>query len=398
MVNEGRMTATNGDARRSENLSRVLERVWKKPGISRADIARELGMYKSTVSNVVGFLIEKGVLFEAEEGESQPQGGRKPIILRLKGGRFCALGIELRPSSWRAVALDLGGEMLLEKAGPSKGLAVREILRSAVGDLEGDMGRLGIPALALSIAAPGPVDAVARRILGPGPFGAADVELGTFLDADYGLPVIVQNEAAAGAWCRLMRRDAPSMTDFLYLSVERRGDNPITGAAGEIVATLAVVAGGKVHRGAHSAAGALTSSLWRVGLEGQTSSAGGSQGRGGAEGAAYRAFLEEVLRNLVPIVSVLDPEALVIGGDLRIEEDIEALIAERLGDTYFNSPRNRCRIEYSPYGYLDAARGAAAWVIGKMLSGTDQEEGVPGFGWDEVLKAIESGPKRLLRS
>ena len=65
------------------NRFRILREIWMNKEISRVDIARALGLDKSTVSNNVKELLRMGVIVEASEGSSGPQGGRKPVNIKL---------------------------------------------------------------------------------------------------------------------------------------------------------------------------------------------------------------------------------------------------------------------------------------------------------------------------
>lgn len=52
---------------RNLNRSLVLKTLWQRPGLSRSELARELGLAKSTVSVVVAELLEEELLHEGEE-------------------------------------------------------------------------------------------------------------------------------------------------------------------------------------------------------------------------------------------------------------------------------------------------------------------------------------------
>ena len=60
----------------------VLHLIWHKHQISRAEIARELGLSRSTVTEVVKELLNSG--FVKEVGSGVSSGGRKPIVLESK--------------------------------------------------------------------------------------------------------------------------------------------------------------------------------------------------------------------------------------------------------------------------------------------------------------------------
>ena len=62
--------------------------------ISRAEISRQTGLSRSTVSELVGFLLRQGIIEEAGTGDSL--GGRRPILLRIRsrGRVICAVHVD----------------------------------------------------------------------------------------------------------------------------------------------------------------------------------------------------------------------------------------------------------------------------------------------------------------
>ena len=65
------------------NVSRILRLIWQKNGISRIEIAAQLGLDKSTVTKIVSALLDVGIVHEFAHGITGPQGGRKPIYLEI---------------------------------------------------------------------------------------------------------------------------------------------------------------------------------------------------------------------------------------------------------------------------------------------------------------------------
>ncbi|WP_018467017.1 ROK family transcriptional regulator [Calidithermus timidus] len=78
---------------RQLNRSLVLRTLWRRPGLSRSELARELGLAKSTVSVVVAELLEEELL---HEGEEVPGGvGRPSRALELEGEKNLVLAWEI---------------------------------------------------------------------------------------------------------------------------------------------------------------------------------------------------------------------------------------------------------------------------------------------------------------
>jgi len=109
------MRINNNNFQKNANTSLVSQLIWKSPGISRVDIARELSLYRSTVTNIISALIDNDVVYEGEEGSGMSRGGRKPIILRLNEKFGCVIGFDIQPSHFRAVILDISGALLFQE-------------------------------------------------------------------------------------------------------------------------------------------------------------------------------------------------------------------------------------------------------------------------------------------
>src|SRR5258707_12309251 len=81
---------------RDINRQIVLNYVRERGQISRAEIARETLLQRSTVSAIVDALVSEGVVEEIGKGEST--GGRCPTLLRLAVGGPPGFGVDLAPA------------------------------------------------------------------------------------------------------------------------------------------------------------------------------------------------------------------------------------------------------------------------------------------------------------
>ena len=98
------------------NVSRILRLVWQKRGISRIEIASQLGIDKSTVTKIVSSLIDMGLISELSEGNTGPQGGRKPIFLEISPSFACVGGVEINSGRYVCCLLDMYGKVLFQYA------------------------------------------------------------------------------------------------------------------------------------------------------------------------------------------------------------------------------------------------------------------------------------------
>jgi predicted NBD/HSP70 family sugar kinase len=96
---------------RQINRMALVRRLVHEPCLSRADLAVELGLTKSTVSRLVHDLVEDGWL---SEGELSVAGGlgRPPTSLVIDGQRLALIGADVGVGSARVVVTSLLGDVI----------------------------------------------------------------------------------------------------------------------------------------------------------------------------------------------------------------------------------------------------------------------------------------------
>ncbi|MDQ3749176.1 MAG: ROK family transcriptional regulator, partial [Acidobacteriota bacterium] len=102
---------------RDINKQIVLNYVRDRAPISRAEIARETALQRSTISAIVEDLQLDGLIEETGTGDSS--GGRKPTLLRLKTGTPVAIGIDITPRKTTVALADLAGQILRQETFPT---------------------------------------------------------------------------------------------------------------------------------------------------------------------------------------------------------------------------------------------------------------------------------------
>lgn len=202
---------------RELNTSIVLDCVRRQGPISRAQIARVTGMGRSTISGIVAFLLDKGLVETVGAGTST--GGRKPEILAFRPDRYAAVGIKLQPGGIKAVLTDLNGQIVV-RAEASVGKrdldsALAAIDRVYAGLTAGlDPERL----LGVGLAIPGLVDSGRGISVRPHFFEWRGAPIRELLEERWGVPVWVDNDARVGALGERWRRSEADAT-FLFVTV-----------------------------------------------------------------------------------------------------------------------------------------------------------------------------------
>lgn len=213
--------------------------------MSRAEIARHIGRSRSTISDVVARLIATGLVREVGSGESR--GGRRPILIGFQDDAGIILGVDLGATHVSVILTDLRGSALAwrNRSYPVRsdpggaGKLALELCRDCIDEWNGDAGRL----LGIGVAVPSPVDPDAPdRVLErihPAWRRRAILDR---LDAAFGVPVFVENDANLGAVAEHSWGKAVGVDDFLYLKVA-------TGVG------AGLMIGGEIYRGSTGVAG-----------------------------------------------------------------------------------------------------------------------------------------------
>lgn len=97
---------------RSINETRVLKLLFERGPRSRADIARDLQVTRSTASALVAGLVERGLVLETEERADVERIGRPGFVVKLNGSSRTFVGVDIAVSELRVIALDLGAELI----------------------------------------------------------------------------------------------------------------------------------------------------------------------------------------------------------------------------------------------------------------------------------------------
>jgi len=239
----------NQRAVRRHNLGVVLRHVSDHGPRSRATIALETGLNKTTVSSLVTELIGLDLLVERGL-EQRGTVGRPGQVVELSGAGVVALGLEINVDYLAVRALDLTG------ADRHRGLDVgdnRSVPVDKVLDRLGDLASAALDAVraeglrpvGATVALPGLVDAARGALLVAPNLGWTDVSIvGELHDRLSGpsFPLAAENEANLAALAELWEGTARGFSDVLYVS-------------GEIGVGAGIIVRGELFRGAQGFGG-----------------------------------------------------------------------------------------------------------------------------------------------
>lgn len=102
------MAAGSQELIRDMNYRNILETIIRKGNISRADLAKELGLTKATVSSQVQTLLTEGLA--EETGSFRTSKGRRPILLKFCGSQAHVLSLDIGLRNINLLLSDLLGQ------------------------------------------------------------------------------------------------------------------------------------------------------------------------------------------------------------------------------------------------------------------------------------------------
>ena len=102
---------------RLDNRMRVIDVLRRRGAVSRAQIARDAGISRTTVGSLVSDLIADGFVTErtTDDGPRGPEGGRPGVLLALDRSAGALVGIDFGHRHLRIAVADLAYEVLVER-------------------------------------------------------------------------------------------------------------------------------------------------------------------------------------------------------------------------------------------------------------------------------------------
>ncbi len=365
------------------NTSRVMREVWINKEISRIQIAKNLGLDKSTVSSIVAQLLENGILKEHAEGEASPQGGRKPVYLTLNRRFGCVLGIELRPESYNAVAVDFEGDILYSKFELTtvSGTNFREVFFDVSSRIRSELERTGVPLLGIGVGVSGVVNPQKGIIRYSIPLQIEqEFDFRRLIADGYDLPLFLENDANACAWGELAFHRVKNLQDFLFLLVEFRGFKERARFHEKTAVGIGIVLNGRVHYGHRYSAGEFRSVFCTPDSKGQFRLSDEEAFHIEENREVLQRFIRELAKNIALMVNAFNLSRVFLGGDIeRYKREVQTVLTEEIEKNWPYPDEVRCKILFSSLGDKAVAYGAAGMMLHRLFADIGISESVERF-------------------
>ena len=232
---------------RAINQYVILDRIYQNDGVSKARLAKELGISKPAVSSNVANLLSSGLVLEKGEGEASASGGRKPVMLYFNE-RYSYVGVlDLSFQEPVCTVCDLKYRIVgLEKICMDESLSpekwrqrVKQAFLKIFSDANLPAEKLGV----VIISQPGiSHDGLETSYLPP--FHHADAELRPFLQQELAVPVIIKNNVNLAALGEVHFGTGERLENLIYISC---------GTA----LSAGMIIQGRLYEGSHCAAGEI---------------------------------------------------------------------------------------------------------------------------------------------
>jgi predicted NBD/HSP70 family sugar kinase/biotin operon repressor len=328
---------------RAQNRTRALAVLQRRGVASQADIVRETGLSRTTVSSLVAGLLEEGVVVERADAVRQapsPGGGRPPTLLSLEPSSGGFVGIDFGREVVRVAVADRAGELLVDgrSARLEVALEAQKALAAAgelVAALLEEAGLRADRVIGAGVAVSAPVSSDAPGFASGVIFPAwAEINVAGLLAERLGVPVDLDNDANLGALAEATFGAGRGRRNLFYVMLSEgigggviidgriyTGQSGASGELGHIVVNpdgqvcrcgnrgcLATIAGGA----------ALTTALRQThGPEVTLDQL--IELSGAADPGAIRLIADAgsaLGRVLAAVCSLLDPELVIIGGEV----------------------------------------------------------------------------------
>jgi len=209
--------AARSNTIRDINRQIVLNYVREMGPISRADIARETALQRSTISLIVEELRIDGLI---EEVSGESTGGRPPSLLSLRTVDAVAIGVALGTVKTVMASSDLAGRVLEQEEFPTDP-DVKKTLAKIIECAQRLTGKTGSAIDGVGISLPGVVDPETGNLFVPH-FNWRNAPIAETLTRATSLPVSIDNDANAAALAELWfgRPEIREVRDFILVLVE----------------------------------------------------------------------------------------------------------------------------------------------------------------------------------
>ena len=394
-----RILSGKNEMMRDLNRCLVLSTVRNSEPISRIDIAKKLNLSPSAISNITNELISKEFIREIGPGSSQNL-GRKPTLLEVDPQTWYVVGIDFeRITSIRVGIANLKGKLTAKTEGPVKDASPSQVVDLIAELIDRLINKVNIKReriIGIGMGTPGLLDQKEGKVIYSVHLGWRNVSLRELVEKKTGALLIIDTDTNAPALAEQRYGAGKGTRDLIYITIgsglgagiiiDEQIYHGIDGTAGEFGHTIIDPNGPLCSCGNRGCLEALVteSSIMKQATEGINKGEATlinnlAQKQGNlTPKIIYEAaskgdkFAIQIIQKtgyylglgLVNLVNLLNPEVIVIGGDISQVADILLKpVKEVVSSRALSAPAQRVKIIASHFGKDAGILGAATLFL-----------------------------------
>lgn len=185
---------------REHNEAVILKEIINHPQVSRSDLSKITSMNKTSVSDIVKTLIDDELIIETKIGQSDSQGGRRPILLSFNPYAGLVLSIDIGSRYIEGILTDLSGGVINRFYDNNISVTAENVLdciQTLINQLCDELPNYYYGIVGLSIGIHGIVNN--HNIIFTPAYDIDKVALKNILEDKYEFPIFIENEANLSA-------------------------------------------------------------------------------------------------------------------------------------------------------------------------------------------------------
>lgn len=369
---------------KNKNALKLLELIKNNSEISRADLAKKTELTPASITKIVQKLINEEIVVELGLGDST--GGRPPKILKLnsKAGNF--ISIYLASDYIELVLYDLGVKRIYEDKHDIWIRTKNKIIDDIVAMIERAIETSRVKVLGIGIAVNGLVDTKSGISVYSPHYKWNNVNLVKILEEKFNIKIYVENDVRAMAMGEKSYGIAKKSENFVVINIENGVGS-------------ALYLNNQIYRGTHFGAGEFghipiedNEQRCSCGKKGCLETLVNNQNledkyfnlteknlkaweiyeeynKGNKIAVQLVENIAVVLaKGLVPLVNILNPDLIIIVGDInRAQDKLYKIIIKELKNRTFGNLSDSLNIVSSSFGKESANKGAVSFLMENIL-------------------------------
>lgn len=338
------------------------------------EIARQLDLNKSTISKIVGDLLDLELIQISSVGDASPMGGRKPLHLTINKEWGCIMGVEIQTEAFTVVGINLRGEVFFSHSEliDLKEQSIVDAFTSIYTRFRPRLESFGMPLIGVGAGLSGIVNSAKGIIYASNPLEIfeplrfnEEVSRSVALE----VPVIIENDANCCCFGELVFQQAERHQNFVFVLGELRKHSIKLDDYRIMAIGMGIVLNGEVHYGHDYSAGEFRSILHREESVNQFSISDEEARRFLSDPQIDERVIHELSQNIAFLVNTLNLSKVVLGGPIeKLKDTIVPILRKRI-QAHWAYPNNvECDISFSRLGEMSVAFGAAAMFLERLIS------------------------------